>query len=43
MKKFMRILGILIQAVLGGILFFIAVSSLIGLETGARIFRYQGF
>ncbi len=43
MKKFMRILGMLTQAVLGGILLFIAVSSLIGLETGARVFRYQGF
>jgi hypothetical protein len=43
MKKLMRIFGIIVQALLGGFLFFIAVSSLIGLESGARVFRYQGF
>ena len=41
--KLMRILGILVQAILGGIFFFIAVSGLVALETGARVFRYQGF
>lgn len=38
-----RMLGIVIQAVVLGTLLFLAVGQLVGLEAGARIFRYQAF
>ena len=40
---FARICGIVVQAIILGILLFIAIGELVELETGARIFRYQAF
>ncbi len=41
--KWLRWLGISIQALILGILLALAIGKLIAIETGARIFRYQGF
>ena len=41
--KLARALGIVVQAVVLGVLLFYALGWLLGMETGARIFRYQGF
>ena len=41
--KLPRLLGIAFQALVLGVLLFLAVGRLVGLETGARIFRYQAF
>lgn len=38
-----RILGILLQAVVLGVLLLLAIGKLVALETGARIFQYQAF
>lgn len=43
MKKTARWIGITLQAAILGTLLFFAVGKLVALETGARIFRYQGF
>lgn len=43
MIKLLRWLGICIQAIVLGILLYFAIGKLIALETGARVFRYQGF
>jgi hypothetical protein len=40
---FPRLLGITLQALVLGTLLFLAVARLVGLESGARIFRYQAF
>jgi hypothetical protein len=41
--KRVRALGIALQALVLGVLLFFAIVALIGLNTGARIFQYQGF
>ena len=38
-----RICGIVLQAIVLGTLLFLALSRLVALESGARIFRYQAF
>ena len=38
-----RTIGAIVQGLLLGALLWLAVISLIMLETGARLFRYQGF
>lgn len=38
-----RFAGILIQAALLGYLLFIAVMRMMAVESGATVFRYQGF
>ena len=38
-----RLLGIALQAIVLGVFLFLAVAKLVGMETGARIFRYQAF
>ena len=38
-----RLLGIVLQALVLGVFLFLAVGRLVGLEAGARIFRYQAF
>ncbi|MDM8559129.1 hypothetical protein [Candidatus Parabeggiatoa sp. HSG14] len=43
MKKIARLLGITLQALVLGILLFIAIGQLVALETDARIFLYQAF
>ena len=41
--KMARFAGILIQAALLGYLLFIAVMRMMAVESGATVFRYQGF
>lgn len=41
--KWLRWLGISIQAFILGIFLALAIGKLIALEIGARVFRYQGF
>ena len=41
--KMARLAGILIQAALLGYLLFIAVMRMMAVESGATVFRYQGF
>ena len=38
-----RILGVITQAVVIGVLLFLAIVSLLGVGSGATVFRYQGF
>ena len=38
-----RLLGIAVQALCLGTLLFLAVCKMVSLESGARVFRYQGF
>lgn len=40
---FARACGIAVQALVLGVLLFIAVSKLMELEAGMRVFRYQAF
>lgn len=40
---FAKWLGIVVQAIVLGVLLFFALGELAGLEGGARIFRYQAF
>ena len=41
--RWARRLGWAVQALVLGALLFLAIATLIGLSTGARVFRYQGF
>lgn len=41
--KFARYLGWIVQALVLGVLLFIAIANLISVGSGASIFRYQGF
>lgn len=43
MKTSARWLGIVLQGVILGTLLFLAITQLLGLHQGARVFRYQGF
>jgi hypothetical protein len=43
MKKIARFLGITVQALILGLLLFIAIGQLITLKSDARIFFYQAF
>ena len=43
MKKIARFLGITVQALILGLLLFVAVGQLIALESDTRIFFYQAF
>jgi len=38
-----RTLGIVLQAIILGVLLFFAVGKLIAVESGARVFVYQAF
>jgi hypothetical protein len=41
--KFARALGVLLQAIVLGVLLFTSIGSLVALEADARVFRYQAF
>jgi hypothetical protein len=41
--RFAYFLGVLVQALVLGILLFFAIGRLIGMSAGARIFQYQAF
>jgi len=43
MRKLARGVGICVQGIILGLLFFLALGQLMALQSGARIFRYQGF
>lgn len=43
MIRFVRILGIVMQAAVIGTLLFVAVFRLAGIMGGARVFHYEGF
>jgi hypothetical protein len=43
MIRLSRLLGIALQALILGLCLFLAIAKMIGIETGARIFRYQAF
>ena len=38
-----RALGIVCQAIVLGALLFLALTKVVALSTGARVFQYQGF
>ena len=43
MNRFARLAGICLQGLVLGLLLFLALMKLLALESGARVFRYQGF
>lgn len=43
MKQLARTAGQLIQALVLGVLLFLALGGLVALQSGARVFRYQAF
>ena len=43
MSRLFRGAGMVVQAVMLGVLLFLAVGGLVALESGARVFRYQAF
>jgi len=41
--KISRLLGIILQALVLGLLLSVSIGKLVALETDARVFRYQAF